>query len=125
MNKTRPSHDQASHRGDPRPHRHSGPFGRLGSHNRSPGRPTLAPLSELTVAVAPSVIHAVVHEHRWLAPALAAALEGRRQNQCPGSRRHLAEFGRALAVVGLDRAAQLADARRNNCSWPRCSIRPK
>jgi 16S rRNA (cytosine967-C5)-methyltransferase len=36
----------------------------------------LTTLSELTAAVAPSVIRAVVHEHRWLAKALAAALEG-------------------------------------------------
>jgi len=49
---------------------------RLGGHGRSSGQPTLTPLSELTAAVAPSVMHTVVHEHRWLAAALAAAMEG-------------------------------------------------
>ena len=50
--------------------------GRLGGHSRSAGQAALTPLSELTAAVAPSVMHAVLNEHRWLAPALTAALEG-------------------------------------------------
>lgn len=49
---------------------------RLAGPGRSVAQPTFRPLAELTAAVAPAVLHAVVQEHKWLAPALTIALDG-------------------------------------------------
>jgi 16S rRNA (cytosine967-C5)-methyltransferase len=43
----------------------------------SPAQPPFASLAELTAAVAPAVVHAVIHEHRRMAFALAKALQPR------------------------------------------------
>ncbi len=44
---------------------------------RSQPTSTAISLAELTAAIAPAVVHSVVKEHRWLAPAITAALLGR------------------------------------------------
>ena len=48
-----------------------------GPGNDPPAEPAYATLAELTAAVAPTVLHRVVREHKWLAPSTALAMRDR------------------------------------------------
>jgi 16S rRNA (cytosine967-C5)-methyltransferase len=48
-----------------------------GRRNEPPREPAYATLAELIASVAPTVVHRVVREHKWLAPATADALRDR------------------------------------------------